>query len=199
MYANSMALMIVITYDFITKIDAMIIAKKQAIKKYLDCFFKAPSSILTIYRLFLYKPFCENSWKDLKEVCGLLWVMSMDVSKGEKLPKTVIGAVEKISINGCTILARVDTGAATSSIDLGLAGKLRLGPLVGKKTVVSAHGSGVRPVVKLSVKLGGREIRASFTLISRDHMKYPVLIGRNILKENFIIDPDLPKPSVDEK
>jgi hypothetical protein len=108
--------------------------------------------------------------------------------------KTVVGFVEEVVIHDRAILARIDTGAATSSIDLGLASELQLGPLVAKRTVISASGKGMRPVVKASVNIGNRTIRASFTIIHRAHMEYPVLIGRNILKKDFLIDPSLPVP-----
>jgi hypothetical protein len=44
-------------------------------------------------------------------------------------------------------------------------------------------------VVKAAALLRGVEVTAEFTLIDRSHMKYPVLIGRNILENGFIIDP----------
>jgi len=109
--------------------------------------------------------------------------------------KTIVGLVEEIVINGHFLLARIDTGAATSCIDLGLASELQLGPLVAKRTVVSAHGSRIRPVIKTSISIKGRNIRASFTIMHRGNMEYPMLIGRNILKRNFIIDPSLPVPA----
>lgn len=114
---------------------------------------------------------------------------------GSVLSKTIVGLVEEVAINGHSALARIDTGAATSSIDLGLASELRLGPLVAKRTIRSTHGRRTRPVVKASVAIGGRKIKASFTVIHRAQMRYPILIGRNILRKNFLIDPGLPLPS----
>jgi len=105
--------------------------------------------------------------------------------------KTVVGLVERVTLNGHIALARIDTGAATSSIDLELASKLQLGPLVAKRKIISAHGTGVRPVIKSLITIGGRTIKASFTVVSRSHMKYPILIGRNILRKDFLIDPCL--------
>ena len=112
-------------------------------------------------------------------------------SRAPLLTKTIVGLVEEVTINGHHALARIDTGAATSSIDLGLASELQLGPLVAKRTIISAHGRGMRPVVKASVSLRGRTIKASLTVIHRAHMRYPILIGRNILRKNFLIDPSL--------
>ncbi|MBN2141880.1 ATP-dependent zinc protease, partial [Candidatus Woesearchaeota archaeon] len=51
------------------------------------------------------------------------------------------------------------------------------------------------------IVLGGKEIESKFTLADRSHMKYPVLIGQNILRKNFLIDPVIradPQPKEDE-
>lgn len=108
--------------------------------------------------------------------------------------KTIIGLIEEVSINNHIVSARIDTGAATSSIDMGLAITLQLGPLIAKRTIVSAHGKRVRPVIKANITLKGRTIKASFTVVSRTHMRYPILIGRNILRKNFLIDPSITAP-----
>jgi hypothetical protein len=55
-----------------------------------------------------------------------------------------------------------------------------------------------RPIVSLTICLGPRLIRARVTLNDRRLVTYPFLVGRNILKENFIVDCDrircLPRP-----
>ena len=109
-------------------------------------------------------------------------------------PKTVIGLHEQVTINGHPTIAKIDTGASISSIDLELATKLHLGPLVARKVIITAHGKRMRPVIKTPVVIGGRKINASFTIITRSHMKYKVLIGLNVLKKNFLIDPMMPPP-----
>jgi hypothetical protein len=45
-----------------------------------------------------------------------------------------------------------------------------------------------RYVVKTLIVLAGRKIRARISLSDRGNMRYPVLIGRKILKHRFIID-----------
>ncbi len=45
-----------------------------------------------------------------------------------------------------------------------------------------------RFIIKTLVKLGRKKIRSSFSLSNRDSMRYPVLIGRRILKGRFLID-----------
>jgi hypothetical protein len=108
--------------------------------------------------------------------------------------KTVLGLVEKVTLIGSkkekkTVLARIDTGATKSSIDVNLAANLNLGPIIRSKMVKSAQGSKLRPVIEASLTLAGKKIKAEFSLADRTHMKYMVLIGQNILKHGFLIDP----------
>ena len=106
--------------------------------------------------------------------------------------KTIVGLTEFVKINGKTkgkrIKARIDTGATKSSIDVNLAAKLHLGPIIKNKMVKSAHGSKLRPVIEVEIEIAKKKIKAEFTLADRDHMKYKVLIGQNILKKDFLID-----------
>ena len=104
------------------------------------------------------------------------------------MEKSVIGMREKVKVCDKAVVARIDTGATISSMDSKLASQLELGPVVRTATVVSSHGKQVRPVVKIPLKIAGRKIRASFNITDRSHMKYKVLIGRNILKKGFLID-----------
>lgn len=107
--------------------------------------------------------------------------------------KSIIGQLERVTLHSergkRTLTARIDTGAKWSSVDVKLAAKLGLGPIIEAKAITSSHGTSVRPVVKAKVTLAGRTINGRFTVYDRRHMKHPVLIGRNILKGKFIIDP----------
>lgn len=115
--------------------------------------------------------------------------MSKDNNK-----KVVIGLVENIVVQGRSgdefLLARIDTGATKSSIDFSLAKKLDLGPVIGSKLIKNAHGRKLRPVIEATVVIGGKVITEKFTLADRSHMKYKVLIGQNIIKKGFLIDPE---------
>ena len=108
--------------------------------------------------------------------------------------KIIVGLTEKITLmsdNGKhqDIIAKVDTGATKSSIDTGLATKLKLGPIIKSKMIKSAHGNRVRPIIEAEILLADRRIKTEFTLADRSHMKYKVLIGINILKDEFLVDP----------
>jgi hypothetical protein len=109
--------------------------------------------------------------------------------------RTIVGLTEKIILKGKKgtkeLIARIDTGATKSSIDISLASQLELGPVVDSRIVKSAHGEKLRPVVRAEVILKGKTIEAKFTLADRQKMKYQVLIGQNILKKNFLVDPGL--------
>ncbi len=110
------------------------------------------------------------------------------------MKKTIIGLTEKVTIIGKKksqkrLIAKVDTGATKSSMDSRLAARMHLGPVIKTKLVKSAHGNRLRPVIEAHIKIAGKKLKAEFTLADRIHMKYHVLIGQNILKHGFLIDP----------
>ena len=112
-----------------------------------------------------------------------------------KSNKTLIGLTEKVTIvNGKhekTLVARIDTGATQSSIDTTLATELNLGPVISTRLVKSTHGSTLRAVIRADIMIADKKIRARFNLADRHHMRYRILIGRNLLrKQGFLIDPD---------
>ena len=107
----------------------------------------------------------------------------MGIKCGEKV--TCISKKHKT-----TLPARIDTGAAKSSIDTELAEKLGL-EVVGKRTIRNVFGRNTRNVVKLKVEIGGKTMQSLFTIADRQHMSYHILIGRNILKKGFLIDPSM--------
>ncbi len=106
----------------------------------------------------------------------------------------IIGVVEKVKITSTsndkstTVLARIDTGASRSSIGVNLAAELNLGPIKDQATVRNANGVTYRPVVEAVIELGGKKIKEQFTIANRNRMNYKVLVGRNVLKQGFLID-----------
>ena len=107
--------------------------------------------------------------------------------------KVVIGLEEKVRIHNNSgkkiAVAKIDTGATKSSIDTSFASELNLGPVIKSRLVKSAHGSKLRPIIEATIELAGKKIKSEFTLADRAHMKYRILIGQNILKDGFLIDP----------
>jgi hypothetical protein len=87
-------------------------------------------------------------------------------------------------------LARIDSGATSSSIDINLIKSLNFKSTKRHRVVKSASGIKKRPIIYANVTIRGKEMEAEFTLADRGHMTYQILIGQNILKEGkFLIDP----------
>jgi len=108
--------------------------------------------------------------------------------------KTIVGLTEKVVLftnNGRkkALIAKVDTGASRSSLDTSLASELKLGPIIKSKIVKSAHGNRLRPIIEAEVEIAGKKIKTEFTLADRGHMKYRMLIGVNILKHGYLVNP----------
>ena len=120
--------------------------------------------------------------------------------------KVTIGTVEDVILLPWSVKlpARVDTGAAKSSLDareltvhedrveFKLPKKygellLRL-PIVEWRHVRTPQGLERRPVVELEICLGSKRFRTLVNLTDRSMVKYPLILGRNFLKENFLVD-----------
>lgn len=124
----------------------------------------------------------------------------------ESKEKIKIGDVENVVLLpwGIAMPARIDTGAATSSLDarnLAIKGNtaefnlppqyggrlIRL-PILKWKTVKSAGTKGQRPVVVVEMCIGPKRIRTQVNLNDRSNVKYPLIIGRNTLMRDFVVD-----------
>jgi len=107
--------------------------------------------------------------------------------------KSVVGLIEKIEVIGEEkkedVVAKIDTGAHRSSMDIRLASRLKLGPLLKTRIVRSSVGKEVRAVIKARIRIKDKLIKATFNISDRKKMKYDVLIGQNILKMGFLVDP----------
>lgn len=105
----------------------------------------------------------------------------------------VLGYTTRIGINGRDgaeqTIAKSDTGARRTSIDTELAGRIGAGPLEGTTEVRSGTGSGTetRPLVDIDLCLNGRWRTVTASITDRSEMKYPVLLGRDVL-ESFTLD-----------
>ncbi len=110
--------------------------------------------------------------------------------------RKVIGLLEHVRLIGAAqcyedVVARIDTGAMSSSIDIKIAKDLHFPIISGlTKTIRSANGETIRKVVQATLEIQGKKISAKMSITDRSHMTYPLLIGRDILtQEKFIIDP----------
>jgi len=140
-------------------------------------------------------------------------------------PLTVIGRVEKVILTELAafdVPAKIDTGADASSI---WASKVELD---GDRLNVTFFGPGsefysnnvhvflpgeyrmtrvsssfghreLRYKVKLKIKIKNRLINGAFTLSNRSTKLYPILIGRSLIKNKFLVDVAKGDPLIDEE
>lgn len=127
---------------------------------------------------------------------------------------TIIGRAERITLPDFglgPIPAKVDTGADLSSIWVSDAKIVNdrlefafFGPespyYTGELVCIAkedfrltrvANSFGhreMRYVIKLNVGVGGRKVRATFTLSDRSLKLYPILLGRKLLAGRFLVD-----------
>ena len=111
--------------------------------------------------------------------------------------KTIIGLVEHVTFLGkkgghhkqLSCLARIDTGAKRTSLDISLAKSLGIHPDGTHTHIRSASGKTTRPLTEATVILKGKRFHVEINLIDRSHMKYQCIICRTILQQGFLIDP----------
>lgn len=114
-----------------------------------------------------------------------------------------IGAYEEIIIYGedgpRTVLAKIDTGADSSSIDEELARELGLQEIPGEtRTVEGALGRAERPVAQVTFTLADRTETSKFSLAQREQLEVPVLIGKGDM-QGFIVNPALSETTTPEE
>ncbi|WP_306061288.1 ATP-grasp domain-containing protein [Natronococcus wangiae] len=106
--------------------------------------------------------------------------------------RSTVGYTEKVTIGGTTdtmtTTAKADTGTQRTSIDLGLASNVGAGPITGKHKVKSGtqQTTTARPLVDVTIGLRGAWHTVTVSVEDREHMSYPVLLGRDILKHHRI-------------
>ncbi|KAA0990006.1 ATP-dependent zinc protease family protein [Dyadobacter aurulentus] len=126
----------------------------------------------------------------------------------------VIGATDLVDLpelGWLNVPVRIDSGAATSAIHCSRVRLIKDGEQTFlqfyldkkkgapqqsfivedfKETVIrnSSGKEEKRYVIKTKVRIFGKKIRTEFSLANRRKMQYPILIGRKLLKNRFIID-----------
>ena len=107
------------------------------------------------------------------------------------MKKIIVGLVEPVKIMGkkgiVETFGKFDTGAQRTSIDRTLVSKVGFNP-VGKVTTVNVHGKTVRPLVDLELEIKGKKIKVRANVSDRSSRRYKVLIGRDVIFQNFIVD-----------
>ncbi|MED5524432.1 ATP-dependent zinc protease [Gallaecimonas pentaromativorans] len=129
--------------------------------------------------------------------------------------KLVVGALEKVRLHPSDVVltARIDTGATSASLDARDIQKFERdgADWVRFKVPTDDKGSDYmeverkvlrwvriiqsssedgerRPVVEFKFDIGPISQKAEFNLSDRSHLEFPVLIGRNILKDVMVVD-----------
>ena len=136
----------------------------------------------------------------------LLIILLLPSGKSDAGEKITIGDVEDVVLmpSGVRLPARIDTGAATSSLDArdlkvknSMAqfklpkkyGSLELHlPVIGWQNIRSADFKERRPVVEITFCLGAKILHVEVNLNDRSTVKYPLILGRNALKDFFVVD-----------
>ncbi len=124
----------------------------------------------------------------------------------------VLGRNDRVDLPGLklqNIHAKIDTGAYTSSLHCSRADVVdgilefilldeehpeftgmpfRVKKFEQREIKNSFGEAELRYVIKTQVKIFGRVIRSEFSLSNRGNLKFPVLLGRKILRHRFLID-----------
>lgn len=107
----------------------------------------------------------------------------------------MIGLVELVKVRGKKGIvvkrALFDTGATRTSIDVKTAARAGIGPIISSVRVKSAsspRGYMRRAIAEAVIIVKGRKIKTGVNIEDREGMPYSVLIGRDIIHNNFIID-----------
>lgn len=115
----------------------------------------------------------------------------------------VVKAVEEVFLkdvkgNWHKFLAKIDTGAWSSAIDITLAkklGLLRKNKIITSRRKLSSLGEEERPVIEVSLKLSGKRFKTNVTVADRKLLRYSVLIGRTDL-QGFLVSPEIDKANL---
>ncbi len=138
-----------------------------------------------------------------------------DTTKDNKIIMKNVGWVENVCIGDLELQlkAKMDTGASTSSVNADIIKIVKRGDKrfvfyriidgdlssdvieaqLTRYTLIKPKmeddGSKIRrPVVMTEFRIGDSVIREEVNLANREHFAYPLLIGRNVLRNHFAVD-----------
>lgn len=116
--------------------------------------------------------------------------------------RIIVGPIEFVKVTGhhgeARVKGKIDTGSTRTSVDVWLAANIGLGPTVDVAKVKSALLDEVRsrPLVRAIVEIAGEQFALPVSVNDRSDMRYPVLVGMDILRlGRFLIDPAKKIPS----
>lgn len=150
----------------------------------------------------------------VQPVVSTVTAQDIEVATHVKNGSLILGEVEWIYIAAINhnVKARIDTGATTSSIS---AIDIRAYKKNGKsmvdfklshddetskqftmpvkrwvevKQASTSKASKSRPVVTLDIQIGDHKTKSDFTLVDRNQLEFPVLIGRTFIDNEAIVD-----------
>jgi len=110
-----------------------------------------------------------------------------------KKVSNVIGVFEKVGINNGgskkdhMVIAKIDTGAYRTSIDISLAKKLDLVEHDRVVKVRAASGKQERNTVKIILTIKGKKIETTASLTDRKELRHQLIIGRKNIR-GFLVD-----------
>jgi hypothetical protein len=136
----------------------------------------------------------------------IIAILSFIPLHAEDKTKTVIGAVEEVVLFpwGVKLPARIDTGSGMASLDVrdltikNKVAQFRLPEKYGNTVIslrviryskiLTADSRERRPVVEIELCVGSKRMRVQANLNDRSHLMYPLNLGRDVLKQGFIVD-----------
>lgn len=117
---------------------------------------------------------------------------------GARVSKLRVGLVEPVRVYGKNksklVLGKFDTGALRTSVDKELVKKIGM-ERAGVTTTVNTGGRSKRDLTKIKLKIKRRVLTVVANVSDRCRMKHKVLIGRDVMFGNFVVDVSRPKPT----